>query len=47
MKHLIKEKCKEIMEEFVSRHSRLTVNKDMSISEGLSMLKGKVGKLIW
>ncbi|KAG2197305.1 hypothetical protein INT46_001812 [Mucor plumbeus] len=45
MKHLIKEACKEIMEEFVSRHSHLTLNKVMSIGDGLSMLEGKVDKL--
>jgi hypothetical protein len=47
MKHLIKETCKEIMEEFVFSHSCLILNKDMSISEGLSMLEGKIDKLIW
>lgn len=33
------------MEEFVSRHSHLTLNKVMSIGDGLSMLEGKVDKL--
>jgi hypothetical protein len=46
MKQLIKEACKKIMEEFVSRHSRLTLNKDILSSECLSTLEGKVGKLI-
>jgi hypothetical protein len=46
MKFLIKEAYKEIIEEFVSKHSRLTLNKVMSVSEGLSMLEGKADKLI-
>ena len=35
MKHFIKEACKEIMKKFASRHSCLTLNKVMSVSEGL------------
>jgi hypothetical protein len=42
MKRFIKEACKKIMEKFVSTHGCLTLNKLMSVSEGLAMIGGKV-----